>query len=121
MIARLRFVSFIFFVGAIIFVRFDAAHADWWECFPVYGGEWNNACETEVVGAIFAQDSDPKSFFCEGDFDDTCDAWCGFGNVVGDTCYSDDDPQDLGGGWYRDTNFFIRCACSEVRLQPGQK
>jgi hypothetical protein len=52
---------------------------------------------------------------CNQGFNDTCNAFCGVGNVIGDDCFSDHNPFQHGmEGWYRDTNFWLRCRCSEV-------
>ena len=86
------------------------AHA--WECFDM--GLWGMSeyCETDEI-TVCVQDPNPGGVFCDDDFEDTCNAFCGYNNWIGDDCYWGD-VRATGGGWHCADDWFIRCICTSV-------
>ena len=70
-------------------------------------------CETGLNQTCSYQNDNPGGQACIQDFDDTCNSFCGIGNVTGDDCYWGD-VTDIGNGWYCVYDYWIRCTCTEV-------
>jgi hypothetical protein len=80
----------------------------------VSAGFWglSHYCETEPQRTCL-QDANPGGAACNLDFEETCNAFCGYNNWVGDDCYWGN-VSYVGDGWYCADDYFIRCVCTEV-------